>query len=99
MNYWQRSNRMEGDMAKDKTRTGIPGVPGASKVVNESAWGAAKAVERYGDSKYYMGRGAPPPKDMSQPQDPMDKPADKTFNDVPVNSWLRGGAPMPRNRK
>jgi hypothetical protein len=75
-----------------KPRTGIPGVKGLSGVVNETAWGVATAVSRYGDSKYIMGRGAPPPKDQSQPQDPMDKPSDRSFNDIPQNSWRYDGS-------
>jgi hypothetical protein len=58
------------------------------RVQEASTWGVNKAVERYGRSKYLD--GAAPPKDQSQPQFKEDQPSDKSFNDVPVNSWLRG---------
>jgi hypothetical protein len=71
-----------------KWRTGIPGVAGLSKVVNQNAWGDAKAVERgYGSGT----RTFSPPKDMSQPQDPVDKQGPGYRNEVPASSWLRGG--------
>jgi len=77
-----------------KPRTGIPGVSGLGKVVNESAWGEAKATERYGESKYPMGRGAPPPPIANKPQrlgDPNNLQGPKYDNIVPSDSWLRGG--------
>jgi hypothetical protein len=80
------------DKMSSKPRTGIPGVSGLSKVVNETAWGEQKATERFGDSKYYMGRGAPPPADKSQPEDKQSRASDMTFNDVPTNSWRYDGS-------
>src|SRR5262249_23245691 len=77
---------MEDDMAK--WRTGIPGVSGLSKVVNRSAWGEAKAVERgYGSGT----RTFSPPPDKHGPQAPEDKHGPGYSNIVPSNSWLRGG--------
>jgi hypothetical protein len=82
-----------------KARTGIPGVPGLSKVVNQNAWGDAKAVERgYGSGT----RTFPSPKDVHGPQDPVDKHGPGYDNEVPVSSWLRGGSESgkpPRGRK
>ena len=72
-----------------KPRTGIPGVPGLSKVVNESAHGEAMATKRYGGGT----RTFPPPEDRCYPQalgDPKTNLQGK-LNDVPENSWLRGG--------
>jgi hypothetical protein len=57
-------------------------------VKEQSTWGLDKAVERYGRSEHF--HGAPPAKGSPFPKDPEGRPADKTFNDVPVNSWLRG---------
>ena len=70
-----------------KARTGIPDAGSKlSKVTNSDEWGANAAVRRgYGPGT----KTFPPPRDTSQPQDPIDKPAG--FNDVPENSWLRGG--------
>jgi len=68
-----------------KPRTGIPDVPGLSKVVNKSAWGESKATERYGGTT----RTFPPPKDRHAPQDPVDKHGPGYENDTP-NNWLRG---------
>ena len=71
-----------------KPRTGIPGVSGLSKVVNEESWGAAKATERYGGSTLTFG----PPKDMSAPQDPMAKRGPDWADDH-ADNWVRGGGP------
>jgi hypothetical protein len=59
------------------------------RVDNAETWGTNKAVERYGKPQYL--HGAPPPKDQSRPQDPMDKQDKGYRNEVPVSSWLRGG--------
>jgi hypothetical protein len=61
------------------------------RAANTTAWGEAKAVQRYGDVKYYMGRGAPLPKSTAAPQDKIDRRGPNYSNEVPVNSWLRGG--------
>src|SRR5262245_3100335 len=74
--------------ATDKCRTGIPGVPGLGKVVNQTAWGEQTATERYGGTTQTF----PPPKNQSMPQFKQDQCLDKTYNDVPENSWLRGGS-------
>ena len=82
-------------MAKiaDKCRTGIPGVPGLSKVVNRSAWGEQTASERYhGTTKIF-----PPPKDQSMAQFKQDQCLDKTYNDVP-NDWRRGANGTAENK-
>jgi hypothetical protein len=60
---------------------------GGVKAVETEKWGFNKARDRYGEPKYF--RGAPSPKDTSRPQDPVDKQG--PGNDVPENSWLRGG--------
>jgi hypothetical protein len=77
----------------DKTRTGIPGVPGLSKVVNRNAWGEAKALER---TKDYGGGGTrtfPPPEDVHAPQRLGDKnnlQDNPTYRNDTPNNWLRG---------
>jgi hypothetical protein len=94
-----RTNRMKGDNAMSKPRTGIPAVPGLGNVVNGSAWGEAKAVERYGslvDSNVPGGgtRIHPPPEDRHTPQklgDANNLQGPNYQNIVPSNSWLRGG--------
>jgi hypothetical protein len=85
-----------------KWRTGIPGVPGLSKVLNSDAWGDAKAVERgYGSGT----RTFPSPKDVHGPQklgDANNLQGPGYDNSVPVSSWLRGGGGSgkpPRGRK
>ena len=70
-----------------KPRTGIPDVPGLSKVVNKSAWGESKATERYGGTT----RTFPPPEDKHAPQAREDKHGPNYDNDVSADSWLRGG--------
>jgi len=75
-----------------KPRTGISGVPGLGKVVNESAWGVAKAEARYGKSDHPFGRATPEPQVQNKPQfreNAQDLP--KYDNIVPSDSWLRGG--------
>ena len=75
-----------------KPRTGIPGVSGLGKVVNESAWGTNKADERYGRSKYLY--GAPRPEDRHAPQKLGDRnnlQGPNYQNIVDSNSWVRGG--------
>ena len=67
------------------------------KALNETAWGAAKAVSRYGDSKYYMGRGAPAPEDRHAPQrlgDSNNLQGPGYRNDTP-NDWRRGNGMKP----
>ena len=80
-----------------KPRTGIPDQPKLGGVVNESAWGVAKAEERYGKSDYPTGsRGAPSPPIRNKPQrlgDPNNLQGPKYDNIVPSDSWLRGGGP------
>lgn len=74
--------------ATDKCRTGIPDAGSKLKnVVNESAYGAAKATERYG----YGTQTFPAPPSQTFPQFKQDQCVDRTYNTVPVNSWLRGG--------
>src|SRR5215475_7253777 len=82
-------------MAKDivdrKARTGIPDAPGLGKVVNETAWGENKALERtkdYGGLKQTDMR----PADRSYPQDPEAKRGPDWADDHP-NDWVRGGGP------
>ena len=76
-----------------KTRTGIPGVTGLGKVVNEAAWGESKATERYGGGT----RTFPPPKDQSHPQrlgDSNNLQGPGYSNDHP-NDWVRGNGMKP----
>ena len=74
---------------KEKYRTGIPGT-GLGKVVNESAWGEATATKRYGYGTQHpdMGHGD---YNKNMPQDPVNKPSDRRYNDVAQSSYLRGG--------
>ena len=75
-----------------KPGTGIPGVPGLGNVVNESAYGVAKAEERYGKSDYPMGKGAPPPPIQNKPQrlgDPNNLQGAKYDNNH-REDWVRG---------
>ena len=82
-----------------KPRTGIPGVKGLGSVVSQSAYGESKAIERYGTPKYL--NGAPNPEDACYPQKLGDRNNLRDYslyggrggNNVPENSWLRGGAP------
>jgi hypothetical protein len=77
---------VEDDMATHNRNYGNM-VPGR-KVVEQSKWGNAKAYERYGSPQHF--HGAPQPRDMSQPQDPVDKPDPKwNFGDA-KQDW-RGG--------
>jgi len=74
-----------------KPRTGIPGVPGLSKVVNRSAWGEQKATERYGGTTktFPSPEIANKPQRLGDPNNLQDLP--RYDNIVPSNSWLRGG--------
>jgi hypothetical protein len=67
----------------DKHRRSMSGL----KVEETEKWGNRTAYERYGKPRQPDMKA----KDQSQPQDPVDQPGDKTYNDVPENSWLRGG--------
>lgn len=65
------------------------------KVEETSKWGADTARARYGEPRDF--HGAAPPKDREAPQSLGDAGAAGArpkgyFNDVPQNSWLRGGA-------
>jgi hypothetical protein len=67
-----------------KPRTGIPGHPELRGVVDRSAWGEAKATERYGGGT----RTFPPPSDRPQkPQAPEDKHGPAYDNDT--SGWVR----------
>jgi hypothetical protein len=80
---------MESDMTKP--RTGIPGITGLSRVVNTSAWGESKALERtkdYGGLKQTNTR----PPDQSEPQFKQDSRGSDWRDDVSEKSWLRGGS-------
>jgi len=76
------------DIVDHKARTHIEGV---GRVSNTSAWGEQKAVDR----GYCSGtRTYPPPPEQSLPQkagDPINLQGPNYHNDVPENSWLRGG--------
>jgi hypothetical protein len=77
-----------------KPRTGIPAVPRLGNVVNTSAWGEAKAVERYGslvDSNVPGGgtRIYPPPPDRHGPEAPQYQHGPGYENRV-ANDWRRG---------
>ena len=80
-------------------RTGIPGVKGLSKVENEASWGGEKALER---TKDYRGPGndvSPPMPKPTGPELGYESPSNRDVqgrardwaDDVPTNSWLRGG--------
>jgi hypothetical protein len=66
----------------NKHRQSMSGMKG---VVEESKWGHAKAIERYGKLDQVNTR----PKDMSYPQDPLDKRGPDWRDDAP-NNWIRG---------
>jgi hypothetical protein len=55
----------------------------------EGKHGREMARERYGSLKYE--NGAPRPKDASAPQAPENQHAPNYRNEVPTDSWLRGG--------
>jgi hypothetical protein len=59
------------------------------RAANTTAWGEAKAVQRYGDVKYYMGRGAPSPKSTAAPQFKVDQHGPGYANTV-RSDWRRG---------
>ncbi len=60
---------------------------GGVKAQEVEKWGRNKAAERYGEPRSPNMTA----KDQSRPQDPVDQPGDKSFNDVSESSWLRGG--------
>jgi hypothetical protein len=68
----------------DKYRRSMSGL----RVTNQETWGRGTARARYG-ALDYQDRPPPRPKDMTKPQDPVDKRGPS--NDVSPNSWLRGG--------
>jgi hypothetical protein len=71
-----------------KPRTGIPGITGLSKVVNQSAWGESKALERtkdYGGLKQVDTR----PPDQSGPQFRQDGQG-RDYLNIHPNDWVRG---------
>ena len=82
---------MAKDFVDQKARTGIPGGgPKLSRVVNESAFGAAKATERYGYGTQTF--GPPPVQNKPQKLGDANNLQDKGYdNIVPDSSWLRGG--------
>jgi hypothetical protein len=85
---------MEDEMVDKRHRTSMSGIP----VMEESSWGTSTARARYGKLEQPNMKA----KDMSQPQDPIDKHGPNYRNEVPVNSWLRGGGESgkpPRGRK
>jgi hypothetical protein len=59
------------------------------KVEETEKWGTDKAYERYGKPQYL--HGAPQPKNTHGPQFAEDKQGPGYDNEVPVDSWLRGG--------
>jgi len=63
---------------------------GGVKAVEESKHGREMARERYGALKYENSAPARP-KDATVPQFPEDKQASNYRNEVPTDSWLRGG--------
>ena len=67
----------------DKHRSSMSGL----KVEETSKWGWATAQKRYGGPQQVNMRA----KDACYPQFKEDQTADKTYGDVPENSWLRGG--------
>jgi hypothetical protein len=74
-----------------KARTGIPDAGSKLKgVTNSEEWGAAKAVERYGQGV----RTFPPPQDAHRPQAPEYKQGPAHDNDTP-NDWRRGFGMKP----
>jgi hypothetical protein len=81
-------------MVDKRHRTSMSGI----RVMEESSWGLSKARERYGSLK----QGGMTAKDTHGPQSPEDKQGSNYRNEVPVDSWLRGGnesGKPPRGRK
>jgi hypothetical protein len=74
----------------DKHRRSMSGL----KVEETEKWGNATAYKRYGRPQQSDMKA----KDMSRPQDPIDQPGDKTYNDVSESSWLRGGGEKGKPR-
>jgi len=79
-------------------RTGIPGVKGLSKVENEASWGGEKALERTRDYRKGAQDVTPPMPDTFAAEHGAERGnmhvqgRDVDWaDDVPVNSWLRGG--------
>jgi hypothetical protein len=78
-----------------KTRTGVPGVSGLGKVVNEAAWGETTATQRYGGST----KTFPAPEDRCYPQrlgDPNNLQGPR--DDIDASDWRRGGGQSAENR-
>jgi len=73
-----------------KPRTGISGHPKLSGVMNESAWGVAKAEARYGKSDYPMGRSTPSPEIKNKPQHPENRQDLPRYDNIHRDDWIRG---------
>jgi hypothetical protein len=58
------------------------------KVQETEKWGRSAAVRRYGT----LDQPNTKVKSASQPQDSIDRRAPNYRNEVPVDSWLRGGS-------
>jgi hypothetical protein len=71
-----------------KPRTGIPGTTGLSKVVNQSAWGESKALERTRDYGCLKQQNTRPP-DQSEPQFRQDGRG-RDYDNIHGNDWIRG---------
>ena len=85
---------MAKDFVDQKARTGIHGIRGLSKVVNDTAWGEAKALERYGKDYGGAPKTFGPPPDRSMPHFKDTDGRGKDWADYELkNSWLRGCAP------
>jgi hypothetical protein len=65
------------------------------KAQETQKWGRDTAARRYGEPASPSMK----PKDQSQPQFREDRRSDKGFNDVPTNSWLRGGGESGKPRR
>jgi hypothetical protein len=78
------------DIVDNKARDTIPG-SGLGRVFNQEAWGAAKAVERYGGGTQTPNMEPP---DRNAPQrlgDSNNLQGPNYQNDTP-NNWLRGNS-------
>jgi hypothetical protein len=78
-------------MVDKRHRTSMSGI----KVMEESSWGTSTARERYGK----LEQGGMKAKDTHGPQAPEDKQGPGYRNEVPVNSWLRGGNESGKPRR
>jgi hypothetical protein len=72
-------------MVDPRHRSSMSGI----RVREQSGWGVDKARERYGKPQFFD--GAPPPKDISEPQFKATDGRGPDWKDDHPNDWVRGG--------